>query len=236
VSDLEDFEFAVADRFRHIPSLSQMASQTPRELIEQLAQVTSESPVDPRSVTHYAFHQVRDIIAQETRSDSSGIRPTTLVATLLTDPQDRRRIWRAIRARFAIAEFPSLARSTSVERLIAIVAAGAFLGLLSFVLVEGALPGIAVLVAGSGSLAVLWALLRVTEQSAVHVQPPNLTVGDLAIYATAYGSPILGPLAVPLSRSQITEVIRALVQLEIGVRKSDLEAKWDDLAVAARAR
>ena len=235
LDDLEDFEFAVAKRFpkafspRHATMLA-----TPRELADYLA-ARSEPVGDERSIKQHAFYSVRAVLASQLNRNREEIRPRTQLRDLMPDLQGRRVDWNAISAALRVTHFPRLHRPSGLVWSITLVVA--VLSLVAILIAGFALGGSsAVLIIGLTTGALLSAvLLRATEQHATLFAPPTLTVGDLAAYATAYGTKAPGISIRPSTRSQYLEIVRDLVRLEIGARKIHDDATWRELLSSARS-
>lgn len=234
--DIEDFEFAVADRFRHVLGRRRgvLMPPTPRALARLL---TTESAGASRSasLTARAFYRIRATVARQLNIPSTSIRPGARCRDLLPDLATRRAQWMAIDDALRLHAPPRLCRSGSVAAAVAI-----FVGLVTL---WAALASAAThtddwlaypSIAASGAVALVLAL-RVTRPWARYFHPPDLTVGALAHYAVAYGSPMLGDLTRPIDASQTLEVVQALVRLEFDVWRVNPDATWAELESRARA-
>jgi hypothetical protein len=235
--DLEDFEFAVAERFpgyfsrRRRPVLA-----TPRELADYLLVAQKSQPApDQRSIKQHAFYSIRTLFATRLRRSRGEIGPRTPLRDLLPDPQRRRSEWSAITAALGIPHFPQLHRPSTVQWSMTLTVA--VLSFAVFLIAGFRLGGSSALLGiGLLSTAVLCALLlRATQKHATLFGPPTLTIGDLAAYATAYGSRVSGLSIKPTTRSQYLEIVRDLVRLEIGASKINDDATWDELSRSARS-
>jgi len=234
IDDLEDFEFAVGNRFGRIfPRWRTTRLATPRELVEYVT-THSEPSADERSVKQHAFYFIRTLIARELRADPREILPTTLSA-LMPVLKQRRHYWKQISRELRVPLWPRLSRPSWVQWAITLTVAGLSYGV--FLVAAYALEGSAVsILIGAVFAAGLCALLlRITEPFATEFLPPTLTVGDLAAYATAYGSKNPGLAVKPSSRSQNLEIVRDLVRLEIGATRIDEDATWEELQASARS-
>lgn len=233
--DIEDFEFAIAARFSHLlPREAAISGRTPRELVAALAPDSPglESPV---SLTVRAFYRIRQWVADVLDIDPRSVHPATRWVDLLPDHEIRRVVWAHFREMFGTREAPHLYRPRTVTWPIAFLASAAGLGVTSTV---AATTSVRALIFSAGALVagtVLWLLLRLTRASAHQFIPPDLTVGAVAHYAVAYGSPILGELALPTSRGQTLEVVQSLARLEIGSSRVHPDATWEQLARLDRA-
>jgi hypothetical protein len=235
IDDLEDFQYAVGDRFGRIfPRWRTTGLATPRDLVDYITARTASSP-DQRSVKQHAFYFIRALIARELRVNPQEVSPTTVLAQLLPEPAQRRDDWKRISRELRVPLLPQLSRPSSVQWAItltvAVLSYAVFL-LAAFVL-EGS--GVSILAGAvfAASLCVL--LFCLTERFATEFLPPTLTVGDLAAYATAYGSKNPALAVKPSSRSQHLEVVRDLVRLEIGATRISQDATWKELHVSARS-
>jgi hypothetical protein len=233
--DLEDFEFAVVERFPQAFSRSRTAVlATPRELTEHLVG-RSEPLADQRSIKQHAFYFIRALLARQLERSREDITPQVRLEELMPDPEQRRQDWKIIRAALGVPHFPRLGRSHSLEWMIALVVA---VSSFAVFLLAGLMLAAswAVLPIGFGFAGTCCGLLlRATDRWATRFVPPTLTVGDLASYSTAFGSKVPGISVRPSTRSQIMEVVRDLVRLEIGATKIDMDATWAKLLASARS-
>jgi hypothetical protein len=235
IDDLEDFEYAVGDRFGRIfPRWRTTRLATPRELVDYVTARSAPSP-DLRSVKQHAFYFIRTLIARELRVNPQQVSPTVVLAHLMPEPAQRRDDWKRISRELRVPLLPQLSRPSSVQWAITLTVA--VLSYAVFLLAAFALEGSAVsILVGAVFAAGMCALLfRITERFATEFLPPTLTVGDLAAYATAYGSKNPALAVKPSSRSQNLEVVRDLVRLEIGATRINEDATWEELHVSARS-
>jgi len=234
--DLEDFECAVADRFPaafscHLPAVV----ATPGELVSQLeAQATSTG--EGALLLARAFYRIRAALAQAADIPALSITPRTRLVELFPDVKNRRRMWEAFHSALAIPYAPRLSRSNVVAWAITLVVGVSFLVAISLTASLSPVTWPIIPVGALTAVGVLWALLRITIPLARYFEPCELTAGDLAHYAVAYGAPFLDAEYPALTRLQIIEVVQALVRLEIGAPHMRLDMTWRELAVAARAR
>jgi hypothetical protein len=235
LDDLEDFEFAVADRFGRIfPRWRTTTLATPRELVDYVTARSAPSP-DQRSLKQHAFYFIRALIARELGASARELLPTTQLASLMPDPDHRRYHWKRITHQLAVPLLPRLSRPSAVQWAITLTVAA--LSYAVFLLAAFALEGSSV----SILIGVLFAagfcalLFRLTEPFATAFLTPTLTVGDLAAYATAYGSTNPALAVKPSSRSQNLEIVRDLVRLEIGATRINQDATWEELDASARS-
>lgn len=233
--DIEDFEFAVSERFHHALSREAVYSApTPRELAAALMSHAAggESRV---SLTARGFYRIRRWMADVLDVDARSITPSTRLVDLLPDLAIRRLVWTHFREMLGIRQAPRLYRPRIVSWSIAILAGTA--GLTAMLLAASITSSLPLFysVGGVVAAASIWALSRLTLGWAYDFIPPGLTVGALAHYVVAYGSPVLGELALPVSRSQTLEVVQSLARLEIGARHVHPDATWEQLGDLARA-
>jgi hypothetical protein len=216
--DIEDFEFSLAKRFGARLRQNERITlpPTPRALATLLAGRAVGTP-SPVSLTARAFFRIRTALAQQLDLAPSAILPGTRCHDLMTDLALRPVQWTQLRERLGIREAPRLVRSEPLAWTIAVVGALVTLtaAIGAAVLLPTSLIFPVISLAGGGAAAVA---LRLTRHRACLFRPPNLTVGHLAHYAVAYGSPILGDVVNPISRSQTLEVVQSLARLEIGPR------------------
>lgn len=235
VDDLEDFEFAVGARFKK--SFSRWRPTvlaTPRELVDYVT-ARGDPPSDRRSVKQHSFYIIRSLIAGRLGMASSReILPATRLAELIPHPVQRRHHWNLIRRELEVPMLPRLSRPSTIQWAITVTIAVFSFGV--FLLAAFALNGspLSLLIGALFAAGLCAVLLRLTEGFATEFLPPSLTVGDLAAYATAYGSknPHLAMHA--SSRSQNLEIVRDLVRLEIGATAINLDATWEELQASAR--
>jgi hypothetical protein len=226
--DLEDFEFAVVDRFPHAFGRKKtVAPTTPAELVDHIV-AELPPPSDRRSVKQHAFYRVRALLARQLGRPLRFIHPDTSLAELMPDAQRRRAEWAAIRAALKVPTVHGLARPEAVLWTIVTASGGAFLAGVSVVARYGPLWLIIPTGAAAASL-VFAGLFRATRRLAVHLAWVPATVGDLASFVTAYGSPLLDPALIPRTRGQVREVVRELLRLEAGARPVDLDQQWERL-------
>ncbi|MFL5614879.1 MAG: hypothetical protein ACJ796_14545 [Gemmatimonadaceae bacterium] len=234
--DLEDFEFAVAERFHRVfPLQAAYSARTSRELAAALAPDAPDLE-NPVSLTARAFYRIRSWVAEVLDIDPRSLSPSTRWADVLPDGATRRIAWAHLRDLLAIREAPRLHRPRAVTWPIAIVTSAVGLEVIFAVTAMGPAQGLLFLAAGeivAGLIAS--ALLRLTRAWAYEFVPPDLTLGAVAHYAVAYGSPILGDLAQPATRGQTLEVVQSLARLEIGAASVHPDATWEQLAHLARA-
>jgi hypothetical protein len=231
--DIEDFEFALAERFRSQLRLGEsiVMPPTPRTLAALLARRRAAAP-SPVSLTARAFFRIRAALADQLGLEPSAILPGTRCRDLMTDLTLRRAQWSHFRERLGIREAPRLARSGRLAWTIAIVTAAVMLA--AAIGATAVLPTFPIfpmiLLAGGAAVA---AALRLTRHWARLFLPRDLTVGHLAHYAVAYGSSILGDCVHPATTSQTLEVIQSLARLEIGAPHLDPDANWEELDTLA---
>lgn len=233
--DIEDFEYAVAERFGPIPKhrRDKTMASTPRSLAQFLAGDIPATATGP-SLTVRAFYRIRDLLAHCAASDPVLIRPSTRCADLFPNLAARPAAWRKVRVALEIPQAPRLDRPAGLEWFIALAAAGVTLGVVvsATMVLPTAFIFPAMLLAGGHSVHIG---LRLTRRWAWLFTPPDLSVGTLAYYVVAYGSPILGDLQRPVHRSQMLEVIQALARLEIGASHVHPDATWQQLYFESRA-
>lgn len=219
--DLEDFEFAVVDRFpQAFSSKRPVNSATPRQLIDHLTSVAVAREAGA-TLTVRAFLRLRQLLSRQVGCALKSIGPRTRLADLM--PFDERRShWEVVRSSLALRQIPRLVRPTALAFIIAL-----------------GVPGVTAMLFNPAASYWLFALvtlqgvdlaLLATRPLARRFLPDDLTVGDLARYAVAYGSPILESRYPENCRSQIIEIVRALVRLEIGSRAMPLDTTWRELA------
>jgi hypothetical protein len=233
--DIEDFEFAIAERFRHaLASPPTRSASTPRELATALTRggPGMESSV---SVTARAFFRIRRYFADVLDVDAQSIGPSTRCRDLLADHATRRIVWTHFREFLHLREAPRLYRPRRVEWPIAILTGTAGLTAMLGVAALSVIPALFFLAGALAAGGVIWALLRLTRPWAYEFVPAELTLGALAHYAVAYGSPILADLAQPANRGQTLEVIQSLARLEIGAPRVHPDATWEQLVRLAHA-
>jgi hypothetical protein len=227
--DLEDFEFAVAERFHtRFADTTHISARTPRELAAALA---ADSPEHDMQVliTARAFYRIRRWLADVLDIDARSITPSTPCAELLRDKVIRRIVWNHLLELLQIRPAPGLYRPRLITWPIAILACATGLAAMSAI---GTLVGpgsFGVLAGATTAMVTTWSLLRLTRVWAYDFLPAGLNVGALAHYAVAYGSPILGDLAQPANRSHTLEVIQSLAYLEIGASHAHPDATWAEL-------
>ena len=234
--DLEDFEFAVADRFPAAFSAQELATATtPGELVAQL-EAHATATGDPTLLLARAFYRIRHAFAEAAHVPADSIAPQTRLAELLPDLQNRRQTWAAFRRAVVIPHTPRLARSNAVAWGITIAVGASFLVAVSMTASRAPATWPIIPIGALASGGVFWALLRITAPLARYFEPRELTAGDLAYYAVAYGAPFLEAEYPALTRAQIIEAVQALVRLEIGAPRMRLDMTWRELVLAARAR
>jgi hypothetical protein len=233
--DVEDFEFALAERFgallEHHEAM--VLPATPRALAALLVRPRM-GRASPVSVTARAFFRIRAGLADQLGIERSQILPGTRCCDLMPDIALRREQWNRFRRRLGLRQVPRLVRSSPLAWTIVVLSATAALvaAIAAKVLLPASLLSPAVLLASGG---VIMVGLRVTRHRAVLFMPRDLTVGQLTHYAVAYGSPILGDAIDPSSTSQMLEVIQALARLEIGAPLVDPDSTWEELVDLAHA-
>jgi hypothetical protein len=236
--DIEDFEFALDKRFRHV--LQNMEGTLPRTPREMAADLAADLPhVDSRvSVTARAFFRIRGWASTALDINPRSITPNTRWADLIPDRAARRRVWTDLRNTLNIREFSRLwlGRPSVIAWLIAIVTGAVGLGTFLMVATMTSVGSLFFLAGAGAAIITLWLLLRLTRRWAVEFRPANLTVGDVACHAVAYGSPILGEVTRPLNREQTLEVVQALAIVEIGSRRAHPDATWEELSKANELR
>jgi hypothetical protein len=234
--DLEDFEFAVADRFPGVFGRSQrLTAATPRELIDQLASHAS-SPDDGPCLTVRAFYRIRRMLSQYLDRSPRGIVPTTCLTELMPDLEQRRSQWLAVHAAIGAKYGARLVRPEPLAWVIALTVGTLFLATISAAAIIFTTTWPILPVGAIAAALTTWAALQITSPWARHFEPRDFTVGDLARYAVAYNSPVLDAEYPVLTRSQIIEIVRALVRLEVGAVTMPLDATWRELVHVSRAR
>ena len=232
--DLEDFEFAVVARFPNaFPNGRSITLATPRELIAHLVSHASP-PREEATLLARAFYRIRSVLAFEVGCAEKRITPRTRLAALMPDPETRRAQWSAVLDELAIPHTPHLARPRILEWAIALVVGAAFLVAVSAAASMFAATWPIFVVGAAVAGAFTLAFLRFTAPWARHFAPRELTVGDLAHSAVAYGTPLLETPYPQMTRSQIIEVVRALVRQEIGASRAGLDVTWTELCEATQ--
>lgn len=229
MDDFEDFEFAVAHRFKNVFSSKRPTKlATPRELVDYVS-VQTEPIADQRSLKQHAFYFIRGVIATELGVERGQLLPGTMLASLMPDRDQRRHHWKRIRRELGITWLPRLSRPSAVQWAIAITVAVLSYGvmLLAAIALEGSQVSLIIGAMSAGGFCAL--IFPLTEQFATEFLPASLTVGDLAAYATAYASKNRGLSINPSSRSQNLEIVRDLIRLEIGATAVNLDATWEEL-------
>jgi hypothetical protein len=233
--DIEDFEYALAERFRgrmpHDESI--IIPPTSRALAALLTRQSTASEASV-SLTARAFFRIRAGLADQLGLERSQILPGTRCRDLMPDIALRCEQWNRFRQWLGLRQVPRLVRSSPLAWTIVVLSATAALvaAIADKVVLPASLLSPAVLLASSGVMAFA---LRVTRHRAMLFMPRDLTVGQLAHYAVAYGSPILGGAIDPASTSQTLEVIQSLARLEIGTPLVDPDATWEELVHLALA-
>lgn len=230
--DLEDFEFAVVERFPGaFVGKESIVVKTPRDVVDHLTARSAPSGEQVLLLAR-AFYALRRQLALQLDYPVSQITPRTRFADLLPDRENRPAQWRTLLAAAGISSFP-LVRPDVVGRRLAVGVGATVLAAVSGSVATLGLSAL-VPVIGIASLALAtWVGLRSTSHLAREFMPVDLTVGALARYAVAKGSPMLGVTYPHMSRTQITEVVRELVALEADISCTDMDATWEELAHAA---
>ena len=229
--DFEDFEFALYDRFGALREQSPAA--TPRAMAATIAAQRPQRPSQV-SLTVRAFNQIRAALRLQSGVDPTTITPRTHCCDLMPDITQRRAEWQKLRAVLGIREAPRLERPAQLTWTLLCIAG-----------VIGVVGGAVAPFQYAGAFSVPRALLtgvcatlvcfRLTRRWARCFEPADLTIGTLAHYAVAYGSPILGDVAMPVTAAQTLEVVQALARFEIGVPMVDPDTPWEELEFLARA-
>ena len=95
--DLEDFEFAVAERFPDaFPTDLSVRPTTPRDLVDHLAANVSPSHGDVQ-LTVRAFYRIRRVLASSLDITARRIAPRTPLAEVMPHLEVRRPQWLTIR-------------------------------------------------------------------------------------------------------------------------------------------
>lgn len=231
--DLEEFEFAVVERFPGVLwGKEPLVVKTPRDVVDHLAAQSTPSG-DPVLLLARAFYALRRHLVSQLDYSTAQITPRTRFADLFPDRERRPAQWQALRTSTGIRPFPPLVRPDVVARRIAVSVGVASLTALSLAAASFGLSALVPLIGIGVVVLTTWAGLRLTSHLALEFMSPDFTVGALARHAVANGSPMLGVTYPHMSRSQIIEVVRELLALEADLPCTDLDATWEDLARAA---
>src|SRR5688572_366875 len=128
--DLEDFEFAIIDRFPEAFRGQSVTLRTPRALIEHLC-ANASTASDMRSIKQHAFYRIRAVLVRELDCEPALVRPSTKLELLLPNTAQRRRQWTAIRAAIRVSAIPRLSRPGWLAWTITAVVGLGFLGAVS---------------------------------------------------------------------------------------------------------
>jgi len=154
----------------------------------------------------------------------------------MPDLEQRRSQWLAVHAAIDVKYGARLVRPEPLAWVIALTVGTLFLATVSAAAILFTTTWPILPVGAIAAALTTWAALQITSPWARHFEPRDFTVGDLARYAVAYNSPVLDAEYSVLTRSQIIEIVRALVRLEVGAVTMPLDATWRELVNVSRAR
>jgi len=231
--DLEDFEFALVERFPGaVAEKESVVIRTPRDVVDYLAACATPPP-DPVLLLARAFYAIRRQLASQLDCSTERITPRSRVADLLPERERRPAQWEALKTAIGVASIPPLVRPVDVSKRIAIGVGITDLAAVSVAIASLGLTALVPVIGIAATILATWVGLRSTSQLALEFSPSDLTVGALARHVVAKGSPVLGAMYPHMSRSQIIEVVRELLALESDLPCTDLDATWEELARAA---
>lgn len=237
-SDLDDFHYEVADRFGltatgdppvEVPTPEALLTYLHTYLHAVRGESMPPAGESPASLKQHAFYRVRATLAEQLRLAPSAIRPDTRLHALLPS-RGPRVAWRPIEAVLGIRQLHVLRRPRWLSWPLWLGSGLAWIALVGTLWARFPEVHVALVCLGVATLmgGLAWPLLRVTEPLATVPLQPVLTVGDLAAYCVAYGSPLLAVAPARFTRTHVREVIAALLYLEVGCRRVRWDAPWDE--------